>query len=442
MIIFKAFLQILNKNKGILITYSLILIIFSLFSLKSNEATVNFAATKPDIYIINHDLNSNGQPSALSESLVHYLAERSNLIELKQSSEQSTTTNQTNDSAESLISRSSNANRRPVAANHADEQIRAHTALDDAIFYRHVNFALEIPANFETDFLAGQNPAIVYKSSGDYNASLAAMNLSRYLELANAYLLLDLDAPALASQVTSTLSSETPVELLSHADSGGLARAAYYYNFMNYPLLVGCIFMICLVFLSFRGSKISSRLAIGAIPQAKINRILLGANLLFAFALWGIYVALSFVVVGRPMLSGQGMLLIFSSFIFTICVVALAFLLANLIKNRNVLNGIVNVVGLGSSFLCGVFVPLVWLPDSVRVIAHALLSFWYVSANDRIVELESFSWENLLPVLGCLLVVLIFALAFVILTNLVSIRQKHQKSSQKCQNTSSNAQKT
>lgn len=410
MIIFKAFLQILNKNKGILITYSLILIIFSLFSLKSNESTVNFAATKPDIYIINHDLDSNGQPSVLSESLVHYLAERSNLIELNQASEQSTS------SAEQT-----------ATMNHADEQIRAHAALDDAIFYRHVNFALEIPANFETDFLAGQNPAIVYKSSGDYNASLAAMNLSRYLELANTYLLLDLDAPALASHVASTLSSETPVELLSYADSGGLARAAYYYNFMNYPLLVGCIFMICLVFLSFRGSKISSRLAIGAIPQAKINRILLGANLLFAFALWGIYVALSFVVVGRPMLSGQGMLLIFSSFIFTICVVALAFLFANLIKNRNVLNGIVNVVGLGSSFLCGVFVPLVWLPDSVRVIAHALPSFWYVSANDRIVELESFSWENLLPVFGCLLVVLIFALAFVILTNLVSTHQKHQK---------------
>lgn len=412
MIIFKAFLRILNKNKGILITYSLILIIFSLFSLKSNESTVNFAATKPDIYIINHDINSNGQSSVLSESLVNYLAERSNLIELNQASEQSTS------SAEQT-----------AATNHADEQIRTHAALDDAIFYRHVNFALEIPTNFETDFLTGQNPAIVYKSSGDYNASLAAMNLSRYLELANAYLLLDLDAPALASQVASTLSSETPVELLSHADSGGLARAAYYYNFMNYPLLVGCIFMICLVFLSFRDSKISSRLAIGAIPQAKINRILLGANLLFAFALWGVYVALSFVVVGRPMLSGQGMLLIFSSFIFTICVVALAFLFANLIKSRNVLNGIVNVVGLGSSFLCGVFVPLVWLPDSVRVIAHALPSFWYVSANDRIVELESFSWKNLLPVFGCLLVVLIFALAFVILTNLISIRQKTPKTS-------------
>lgn len=405
MTIFKAFLQILNKNKGILIVYSLILIIFSLFSLKSNESTVNFEATRPDIYIINHDLTSDGTPSVLSASLIDYLAERSNLIELNSSE------------------------------------------VDDAIFYRHVNFALEIPANFEADFLADQNPAIAFKSTGDYNASLAEMNLSRYLELAGAYKLLDLDVAALARKVESTLAAESSVTLLSHLDSSSLARAAYYYNFLNYPLLVGCIFMICLILLSFRGPKIANRLAIGAIPQAKINRILLGANLLFAFCLWFVYVALSFVIVGigasganadhaasaanavsiplHPLLSGQGMLLILSSFIFTFCVVTLAFLLANLIKSRNVLNGLVNVIGIGSSFMCGVFVPLVWLPDSVRLVAHLLPSYWYVKANDLIANLEEFTWSHLLPILGCFLTVIGFAAIFMLATHFVSARRQH-----------------
>lgn len=409
MIIFKAFLRILNKNKGILIIYSLILVVFSLFSLKSNESTTTFESTKPDIYIINHDTDSSKQPSALSASLVDFLASRSNLIALDLKPQ--------TDASRSVASQTDTPLAREVTLD--------NEVLDDAIFYRHVNFALEIPAGFERDFMARRNPAIAYKSTGDYNASLAEMQLSRYLELANAYLLLDLDVSALAREVESTLALETPVSLLSHLDSAGLARASYYYNFMNYPLLVGCVFMICLIFLSFRDPKIRSRLAIGAIPQAKINRILLGANCLFALALWLVYVLISFIVVGEPMFSGQGILLILNSLIFTFCVVTLAFLLANLIKSRNALNGIVNVIGLGSSFLCGVFVPLVWLPDSVRLVAHILPSFWYVSANDRIVELENFSLENLLPILGCGLIVLAFALAFILLTRFTSSRQAH-----------------
>lgn len=184
--------------------------------------------------------------------------------------------------------------------------------------------------------------------------------------------------------------------------------------------------MICLVLLSFRNSKIAQRLAVGATPQSKINRILLGGNLLFAFTLWLVYIGISFIIVGQPMFSNHGLLLILNSFIFTFCVVAMALLLANLIKSRNALNGVVNVIGLGGSFLCGVFVPLAWLPDSVRIIAHALPSFWYVSANEYIAELETFSWESLCPLFGYFLIVLAFTAAFIILTNLISTLHRRQ----------------
>lgn len=124
------------------------------------------------------------------------------------------------------------------------------------------------------------------------------------------------------------------------------------------------------------------------------------------------------------MWSAQGAMLILSSLIFTVCVVALAFLLANIVKGRNALNGIVNVIGLGSSFLCGVFVPMSLLPDAVRAIAHVLPSYWYIEANNLIINLEEFSWEKLAPVLSCFLVVLGFALVFVIATNIISTHRR------------------
>ena len=69
----------------------------------------------------------------------------------------------------------------------------------------------------------------------------------------------------------------------------------------------------------------------------------------------------------------EGLIYILNSFIFTICATTMSFFIGNLITNKNAVNGIVNVVALGSSFLCGAFVPMRWLPDSVLKIAHVFI---------------------------------------------------------------------
>lgn len=378
MIIFKTFLKILNRNKGILILYSLILICFSIFSLQSNESTVNFEATRPDIYIINHDSGHK-----LSDSLVQYLSERSNVIALADDPE----------------------------------------SLDDALFYRRVNFICEIPENFSSKYLAGENPVIGYRSTGDYNASLAEMSLSRYLETAGAYRLISQNEAELVENLESTLAEEVSVDLTTKTDTSGLNKAAFYYNFLNYPLIAGCIFMICLTLLSFRSQKVARRIAVSATTPERVNRILLAANLLFAAVMWLIYVVLSFVIAGSAMVSPQGLILILNSLVFTGCTTAMAFLIAQLINSRNALNGVVNVIGLGTSFLCGAFVPLQWLPDAVKVLAHILPSYWYIDANEKIKLLETYSRETLGPIVLNITVVIIFTLAFVIAANYLSRRR-------------------
>lgn len=114
----------------------------------------------------------------------------------------------------------------------------------------------------------------------------------------------------------------------------------------------------------------------------KHNRILLLSNALFAIFLWIIYVILSFILVGNIMFSKQGLVYIINSFIFTMCALTIAFLIANLINNKNAINGIINVVALGSSFLCGAFVPVTFLPKSVLNIAHILPTYWYINSNE------------------------------------------------------------
>lgn len=375
MTIYKAFLRVLSRNAWILIMYSAILIFFSIFSVQANDVNLNFEATKPDLYLTNND-----EGSELSHSLVKYLTAHNNIIELP------------------------------------DE----NDALNDALFYRRVNYIITIPDGFGADFLAGREPTLIVQSTGDYNAAFAEMMLQRYLNTAQSYRLIDKSEAELVRDVEKTLAMEVPTELATKRDVSGLEQAAFYYNFLNYPLIVGCIFMICTVMLSFREGKVARRIAVSGTRPEQVNRVLLLANSLFAFLLWLVYVGISFLVIGRVMWSMQGLWFILNSFVFAFCVTTLALLLANIVHNRNALNGLTNVIGLGSSFLCGAFVPLVWLPETVRLIAHAFPSYWYIDANEKIKALETCTWDHVVPILFNMAIVLAFALVFVLVTNLLS----------------------
>ena len=116
----------------------------------------------------------------------------------------------------------------------------------------------------------------------------------------------------------------------------------------------------------------------------------------------------------------HGLIYIVNSFVFTICAITIAFLLGNIVDNKNAINGIVNVIALGSSFLCGAFVPMEWLPDFVLKIAHILPSYYYIKSNELLKELEIVNFETLQPILTNMAVILVFAIAFVVLTNVVT----------------------
>ena len=154
------------------------------------------------------------------------------------------------------------------------------------------------------------------------------------------------------------------------------------------------------------------------------NRQLLVANTLLAIGLWIFYVVLSFILIGDVMFTTHGFMYMANSFVFTICAVTIAFLIGNLVINKNAINGIVNVVALGSSFLCGAFVPMEWLPDSVLKIAHILPSYYYISSNERLKSLEMFDFESMKPILMNMGIILLFTIGFVIATNVISKKKR------------------
>ena len=375
MIVFKTFLKVLKSCKIPIILYTVLLIVFGGVNTKTEDNSMSFTASKPDVLVINNDKNE-----GITKNLVEYIEKNSNIADIE---------------------------------NNED-------AINDAIFYRDVNYVIYIPENFNSEFLAGKNPELKTKSTGDYYSSLAEMMLERYIKVANIYVSKFNNEEEIIKNINKTLDKQTQIELTSKLDTDSLSKATRYFDFANYTILAGCIYIICLILSSFRAENIKRRTIVSSTNYKKFNRKLLISNSLFAIMLWLFYVIVGIILIGDIMLTNNGIILIVNLFVFTISALTLGFWIGNMINNKNVVSGIVNVVALGTSFLCGAFVPVQYLPDFVLKIAHIFPSYYYINNNELVGKLEVINIETLKPILINMGIMLVFSIIFVILSNIFS----------------------
>lgn len=375
MTVFKTILKILNKLKGMLILYTVMLISITTINQKSGNNISNFEESKPDILIVNKD-----ESNDITTNFVNYINKHSEIKDID-----------TND----------------------EEKI------NDAIFYRDVNFVIYIPENFGNDLLNDKNPTLEYKSSGDEYSSYSEMLVEKYMKM----LLMYKDyyrGDELISKVNNVLETETKVELKTTLDTSELSSITRYFNFLNYAFLAGCVYCISMILSSLKEENVRKRTIISSFNYKKYNRIVLLTNAIVIFVMWILYVILSVILFKAFMISSNGLAYIANSFAFAICSLTIGFLIGNITQNKNAIGGIVNVVALGSSFLCGCFVPFEYMPEYAIKIAHIFPTYYFVLNNESIKTIEIFNFENIKGLLINGGIIIAYSLAFIVLTNYIT----------------------
>ena len=375
MTVSKAFWKIVVKNIGVIVTYTIILVMFGTINMSSNSSTAQFEAVKPKIAVFNHD-----SENAFTNNLLEYLDKNAEI-----------------------------------------QQDYSEDSVKDDLFYEAIVMAIDIPENYGKDFVAGKNPELHTRTSSGYAAELAKVMLNKYLATAQSYTVLDLPADELAEKINKVLDNEIEVETLSKIDTTQFAKPTRYFNFANYAILACVITIICLIMGSFNRREIRRRNLVSAIEISKMNGALLRNSCLYSFGVWLFYVVIGYFLVGsKELLNLRGVLYLANSLAFCICATTIAYLISRLISGRNATNAVMNIVALGSSFLCGCFVPAEYLPDFVLTFAHILPSYYYVAANDKIGTLQGLEFSDIRPVLINIVIILGFSVAFVIAANIIS----------------------
>lgn len=379
MTVFKTILKILNKLKGMIILYTAILVAITALNQTSGNNMTNFEDSKPSVLIVNKDSEDN-----IAKGFEDYISKHS---EIK------------------------------------DIDTKDEDKINDAIFYRDVNYVIYIPKDFGKNLLDGKNPSLEYKSCGDEYSSYAQMMVEKYIKTVLIYK--DYYSGAeLISKVNKVVDKDTKVYMKTTLDTSKLSSMTQYFNILNYALLAGCVYCISMILASLNDETVRKRIIISSFNYKKYNRIVLLSNSIVIFAMWILYMILALILFKDLMFSSNGLGYVINSFVFTICSLTIGFLIGNITQNKNAIGGIVNVIALGTSFLCGCFVPFEYMPDYVLKIAHILPTYYYVANNQLIKTMEVFNFESIKPLLINGAVIVISSFIFVAVTNYVSKRKQ------------------
>lgn len=379
MTVFSTILKILNKLKGMLILYTVMLVAITTINQTSGNKVTNFEESKPDMLIVNND-----SKNVITDGFVDYIKKHANIKDIDTSNQDK---------------------------------------INDAIFYRDVNFVIYIPENFGKDLKEGKEPSLKYKETGDEYAAYSRMLVEKYIKTVKTYK--DYySGRQLIEKVNNIVENDTKVQVKSSLDTSKMSTMTAYFNFLNYALLAGCVYCITMILASLKQENVRKRTIVSSFNYRKYNRIVLFSNAIVIVAMWILYMILSLILFKDTMFTANGLAFVLNSLVFALCGLSIGFLIGNITTNKAAIGGIVNVVALGTSFLCGCFVPFEYMPDYVLKIAHILPTYYFVANNQLIKTIESFNVDTLKPVFINVGVVLAFTIVFVILSNYISKKKQ------------------
>lgn len=379
MTVFSTILKILNKLKGMLILYTVMLVAITTINQTLGNKVTNFEESKPDMLIVNND-----SKNVITDGFAYYIKKHANIKDIDTSNQDK---------------------------------------INDAIFYRDVNFVIYIPENFGKDLKEGKEPSLKYKETGDEYAAYSRMLVEKYIKTVKTYK--DYySGRQLIEKVNNIVENDTKVQVKSSLDTSKMSTMTAYFNFLNYALLAGCVYCITMILASLKQENVRKRTIVSSFNYRKYNRIVLFSNAIVIVAMWILYMILSLILFKDTMFTANGLAFVLNSLVFALCGLSIGFLIGNITTNKAAIGGIVNVVALGTSFLCGCFVPFEYMPDYVLKIAHVLPTYYFVANNQLIKTIESFNIDTLKPIFINVGVVLAFTIVFVILSNYISKKKQ------------------
>lgn len=349
MTVFKGFLTITKRNLNMVLLYIIIFLAVAIFTQKSlNPAgSSGFKAERLNIAVIDRD------GGVLAQGLTDYLGNFHNLQDLPD-----------------------------------DKSI-----LQDRLFYRDIFYIVTIPEDFEKSCLSGNEKLSVTKAPGSTTGYYVDQQINTFLNGVRAMTAGGFSVSEAVSRVQGYASISPDVSLIDKTGhDGDIAPHAYMFQFMPYPMLSILCYTLSYIMIAFGKPDIKKRTLCSCVSARSMNLQLIAGHIVIGLGIFGICTVIPAALYGRELFSDPHLpYYLLNSFIMVLVSLSVAFLIGSFPINEEIVNGIINVVTLGTSFTCGVFISIDILGKGVKAVARFLPVYWYEITNSLIAENGTFT---------------------------------------------------
>lgn len=303
--------------------------------------------------------------------------------------------------------------------------------IQDALFYRSTDVVLTIEKGFEEKIESGETDDILseYNIPGTFSAELFDSQLNRYIGMVRACAAGGMSMTEAFKEASELSMEEVETQRLSFTEelnSDFDTNIAYFFQYIPYIVLCVLLTSLCPTILILTGKEIRSRINCSCMSATSQLMQIICGTVIIVFGVYAVLMVTAAVLYGNMLFSTVGMYAIINAFVFILFAMMLMLLISVISPKVSSLNMIAQVIGLGSSFLCGVFVPQSMLSETVIGIGKFLPVYWYVKANNMISGMNGEVFESRDYML-CLGIQLAFTAALFFVALLVSRTKRSSK---------------
>ena len=298
------------------------------------------------------------------------------------------------------------------------------SVMQEELFYRDVDYIVQIPENFYESCIVKGNPVSVTSVPGSYTSFYVDQQINSYLNSVKTYM-----AAGFTLQEASRASltqGQSSVQLLE--DSSGnseIPSFSYYFQYVPYLFLGSLCYSMGYILMAFKKEDIRKRMTASAVSIQRQNL----EGLLAMFTIGGMLLAISLagavILYKEEFLSSSSIFYYILNAVFMLCIaLCISYLVGLFVKESNMLNGLSNIISLGMCFLCGVFVPMDIMNKKVLTVSQFLPVYWYEKINDTLSGYRTLSSEAISSIWKYMGIEVLFIIALFAVILAVSRYQK------------------
>lgn len=301
-------------------------------------------------------------------------------------------------------------------------------SLQDALYFRNVEYLIKIPKGFTQDFMSGgsakiDKTAVAESAAGVYMDSM----VNRYLNTVRLFQksLPGLTQEQLVERVKNNLSAQADVTLNTYGTpANSLAMISNYFIYLVYAFFSILFLCVSSIMIVFNDEDRSKRMICSPLRPASMKAQIFMGHVLLTGIICICGIALGLLTCGPSVIGPNFALMCANALCLAITVLSISFFCGEFITNFGALSFIANVLALGMCFVSGVFIPQYLLSSSLLSVARFTPSYWYVKAINDITNISVFSFATVRPIVYSMLIELGFAAAFIAMSFAVGKRKK------------------